>query len=409
LDQTAAKTLHDSPRRQEKTPWALLLLLVAATSIGPTTLNIVVPALPEIANRLASDVATIQLTVSVYLVGLATGQLVMGPLSDRFGRRPVILAGLALTSAASVVALSMGTAGSLIVARVLQALGASAGIVVSRAIIRDLFDREHAAAMIGLVATVMVVVPLFGPLIGGLLEAGFGWEAIFLFTATTSAAVVLWGAVVLPETRALNVTPGAKAGFFRDLADLSKSARFIGYVLTSAFGSGTFFVFLGAGPHVIITLMGRSPPEYGLWFALSSVGYMFGNFLVSRLSSRLGIDRLIWCGIAMEALGVVSMTILVGTAMPWGPAIVIIPQLIVGIGNGLLLPGSISGAISIRPQAAGTAAGISGFSQMALGAALTQFAGWLIADSPSAMAMPLLMNGVVLGLALSFALLVRRR
>jgi len=130
---------------------------------------------------------------------------------------------------------------------------------------------------------------------------------------------------------------------------------------------------------------------------------------VSRLSSRLGIDRLIWCGIAMEALGVVSMTILVGTAMPWGPAIVIIPQLIVGIGNGLLLPGSISGAISIRPQAAGTAAGISGFSQMALGAALTQFAGWLIADSPSAMAMPLLMNGVVLGLALSFALLVRRR
>jgi DHA1 family bicyclomycin/chloramphenicol resistance-like MFS transporter len=303
----------------------------------------------------------------------------------------------------------MGTAGSLIVARVLQALGASAGIVVSRAIIRDLFDREHAAAMIGLVATVMVVVPLFGPLIGGLLETGFGWEAIFLFTATTSAAVVLWGAVVLPETRALNVTPGAKAGFFRDLADLSKSARFIGYVLTSAFGSGTFFVFLGAGPHVIITLMGRSPPEYGLWFALSSVGYMFGNFLVSRLSSRLGIDRLIWCGIAMEALGVISMTILVGTAMPWGPAIVIIPQLIVGIGNGLLLPGSISGAISIRPQAAGTAAGISGFSQMALGAALTQFAGWLIADSPSAMAMPLLMNGVVLGLALSFALLVRRR
>jgi DHA1 family bicyclomycin/chloramphenicol resistance-like MFS transporter len=111
----------------------------------------------------------------------------------------------------------------------------------------------------------------------------------------------------------------------------------------------------------------------------------------------------------MEALGVVSMTILVGKAMPWGPAIVIIPQLIVGIGNGLLLPGSISGAISIRPQAAGTAAGISGFSQMALGAALTQFAGWLIADSPSAMAMPLLMNGVVLGLALSFALLVRRR
>ena len=409
MDQAAAKTLHDSPREQEKTPWALLSLLVAATSIGPTTLNVVVPALPEIANRLASDVATIQLTVSIYLVGLATGQLVMGPLSDRFGRRPVILAGLALTSAASVLALSMGTAGSLIVARVLQALGASAGIVVSRAIIRDLFDREHAAAMIGLVATVMVVVPLFGPLIGGLLDTGFGWEAIFLFTAVTSAAVVIWGAFALPETRALNAPQAAKAGFFRDLADLSKSPRFFGYVLTSSFGSGTFFAFLGAGPHVIITLMERSPAEYGVWFAISSVGYMFGNFLVSRLSSRWGIDPLIWCGIAMEALGVFAMTALVGTAMSWGPAIVIIPQLIVGIGNGLLLPGSISGAISIRPQAAGTAAGISGFSQMALGAALAQFGGWLIADSPSAMSMPLLMDGIILGLALSFALLVRRR
>ena len=111
----------------------------------------------------------------------------MGPLSDRFGRRPVVLAGLALTAAASVLAISVGTVGSLIVARVLQAFGASAGIVVSRAIIRDLFDRNRAAAMIGLVATVMVVVPTFGPLIGGLLDTGFGWEAIFLFTAITSA------------------------------------------------------------------------------------------------------------------------------------------------------------------------------------------------------------------------------
>ena len=160
---------------------------MAMTSIGPTTLNIVVPALPQMANRLASDVATIQLTVTVYLLALAAGQLVMGPLSDRFGRRPVILAGLALTAAASVLAISVGTVGSLIVARVLQALGASAGIVVSRAIIRDLFDRNRAASMIGLVATVMVVVPTFGPLIGGLLDTGFGWEAIFLFTAVTSA------------------------------------------------------------------------------------------------------------------------------------------------------------------------------------------------------------------------------
>ena len=151
VDDNAAKQLHDHSRAADTAttpdakPWGLLLLLMALTSIGPTTLNIVVPALPQMANRLASDVATIQLTVTVYLLALAAGQLVMGPLSDRFGRRPVLLAGLALTAAASVMAISVGTVGSLIIARVLQAFGASAGIVVSRAIIRDLFDRNRAA------------------------------------------------------------------------------------------------------------------------------------------------------------------------------------------------------------------------------------------------------------------------
>jgi DHA1 family bicyclomycin/chloramphenicol resistance-like MFS transporter len=263
--------------------------------------------------------------------------------------------------------------------------------------------------MIGLVATVMVVVPLFGPLLGGLLQMGFGWEAIFLFTAISSALVVLWAALALPETRGLNAPPGIRAGFFRDLAGLSGNARFVGYICAAAFGSGTFFAFLGAGPHVIITLLQRSPAEYGIWFAISSIGYMSGNFVASRLSTRLGIDRLIWCGIAAEAVGVLLATALIDTIKQWGPAVVIFPQLIVGLGNGMMLPGAISGAVSIRPQAAGTAAGITGFLQMALGAAITQLAGWAIADQPTGLPMVLVMDGIVCGLVLSFALLVWRR
>ena len=389
-------------------PWGLLVLLMAMTSIGPTTLNVVVPALPQMANRLASDVATIQLAVTVYLLALAAGQLVMGPLSDRFGRRPVVLAGLALTAAASVLAISVGTVGSLIVARVLQAFGASAGIVVSRAIIRDLFDRNRAAAMLGLVATVMVVVPTLGPLIGGLLETGFGWEAIFLFTAITSTLVVVWAAIALPETRGRHAPPGAQQGFFHDLTGLARSAKFGGYVCAGAFGSATFFAFLGGGPHVIITLMNRSPAEYGVWFAVCSIGYMAGNFGASRLSTRYGIDRLIWWGIGFEAAGVVLSAILAAFAMPWGPIIVFGPQLIVNFGNGLLLPGAISGAVSVRAQAAGTAAGIIGFTQMALGAAIAQYAGTLMAESDSALPLAMLMVELVAALAISFGLLVRR-
>ena len=349
-----------------------------------------------------------QLTVSVYLLALAAGQLVMGPLSDRFGRRPVLLAGLALTAAASVQAIMMATVGSLIVARVLQAIGASAGIVIGRAIIRDLFDRNRAAAMIGLVATVMVVVPTLGPLIGGLLNTAFGWESIFLFTAASSIAVVIWAALALPETRGLNAPPGAREGFVAALKRLMGSAKFAGYICAASFGSATFFAFLGGSSHVIITLMERSSAEYGIWFAISSIGYMAGNFAASRLSVRHGIDRLIWWGIGFEAIGVVLATVLAAYAMHWGPAILFMPQMIISFGNGLLLPGAISGAVSVRPQAAGTAAGITGFIQMTIGAAVTQYGGTLMADSASAVPLAVLMVELVIVLAISFGLLVRR-
>ncbi|MEW6450622.1 MAG: multidrug effflux MFS transporter [Pseudomonadota bacterium] len=409
MDNREAQQLHDRPRiSDDHKPWGLLLLLMAMTAIGPTTLNILVPALPQLSSKLRTDVATLQLTVSLFLVGLAVAQLVMGPLSDRFGRRPVIIAGLTLTVCASLLALVMSTVESLIIARIMQAIGASTGIVVGRAIIRDLFDKNRAASIIGLVATVMVVAPTLGPLIGGVLDTAFGWEAIFAFTGVTSLIVLVWVAMTLPETRALSTPVGERQGFFRDLRDLTASRTLWAYVLAAALGSGTFFVFLGGGPHVVVTLMGRSSAEYGLWFVLSSVGYMAGNYTTSRLSTRYGIDPLIWWGIWVEAVGVGLAILLAATAPSWGPAIVFIPQMIVSFGNGLLLPGSISGAVSVRPQAAGTAAGIIGCGQMALGAAATQYSGTLLAGATSAVPMALLMAALVLALVMSFAILGRR-
>lgn len=389
------------------TPWRLLALLMAMTAIGPATLNILVPALPGLITSLATDTGTAQMTLSLYLLSLATAQLLLGPLSDRFGRRPVVLAGLTLAVVASLGAIATSSIGALIAVRIVQAIGAATGIVMGRAIIRDLFERDRAAAMIGLVTTAMAIAPMIAPLIGGILDTAFGWEAIFLFLALFAGAVLLWAFVVLPETRPVNVahTP---AMLWQDTRGLLGSAKFNGYVLVGALGSAPFFTFLGGGPHVVVTLMGRSSAEFGLWFAVASLGYMSGNFSVSRLSQRFGVDAMIVAGIVFELIGASLTAVLVVTMPDAGPAIIFLPQLVISFGCGLLLPNAIAGAVSVRPQAAGTAAGMTGFMQMAAGAAATQVVSILLAGAGSAMPMAWMMLIVVVATGVAYGALVRR-
>src|SRR6266699_3720474 len=248
------------------------------------SLNILVPAMPSLVTSFAADPASVQLAVSLYLMGLAAAQLVFGPLSDRFGRRPVVLAGLALASLASTAAIFAANIASLVVARIAQSLGASTGQSIGRAIIRDLYDREHAASMIGLVTSVVVLMPMVAPLIGGILDTLVGWEAIFAFTAVLSFAICAWALLDLPETRNLSLAPNSERHFRADLAALAASPRFFGYALCAG---------LGAAPHVVVSMLGRTSAEYGLWFFVPSIGFMAGNFAVSRLTTRFGIDALI--------------------------------------------------------------------------------------------------------------------
>jgi len=393
--------------RAAATPWRLLALLMAMTAIGPATLNIVVPAMPALVKQLGSDTGTVQFTLSLYLLSLATAQLLLGPLSDRFGRRPVVLAGLALNVAASLAAIAASSIGGLIGARVIQALGASSGIVIGRAIIRDLYERDRAAAVIGLVTTAMVIAPMISPLIGGILDTAFGWEAIFLFISMLSGAVLLWAVLALPETRPSPVahTPGTMITEWRALIG---NAKFHGYVLCGALGSAPFFTFLGGGPHVVVTLMGRTSAEYGLWFVVTSLGYMAGNFTAARLSQRFGVDSMIMAGIVFELIGASLTALLVATIPAAGPAIIFLPQLLISYGNGLLLPNAIAGAISLRPQAAGAASGMTGFVQMAVGAASTQAVSIVLTGASDAMPMAWMLVAAVIATAAAFWGLVRR-
>jgi len=391
----------------QRTPWRLLALLIAMAGISSLSLNILVPAIPGLATKFAADPASVQLAVSLYLMGLATAQLVFGPLSDRFGRRPVVLAGLALATIASTAAIFAASIASLVSARIAQSLGASSGQTIGRAIIRDLYDREHAASMIGLVTSVVVLMPMVAPLIGGILDTLFGWEAIFVFAAIVSFTVFAWAALALPETRKLSPASGQRH-FRADLAALAASPRFFGYALCAGLGSAPFFSFLGAAPHVVVTLLGRTSAEYGLWFFVPSIGFMAGNFAVSRLTARFGIDALIWWGIALTIIGCL-LNVLVYVALPgWEMATIFLPQIVIGVGNGLLLPTSIAGAVSIRPQVAGTASGATGFIQMAIAAAAAQLGGNVIAHAPDAMPMLLLMLMFGIATAIAVWTLVRR-
>jgi MFS transporter, DHA1 family, multidrug resistance protein len=390
-----------------RTPWRLLALLIAMAGMSSLSLNILVPAMPGLATKLAADPAGVQLTVSLYLMGLAAAQLVFGPLSDRFGRRPVVLAGLALATVASTAAIFAASIATLVIARVAQSLGASTGQTIGRAIIRDLYDRQHAASMIGLVTSVVVLMPMVAPLIGGILDTLFGWEAIFAFTAAVSFAVCAWALLDLPETRNLSLAPDSERHFRADLAALAASPRFFGYALCAGLGSAPFFSFLGAAPHVVVSMLGRTSAEYGLWFFVPSIGFMAGNFAISRLTTRFGIDTLIWWGIAFTIAGCL-LNVLVYVALPgWDMFTIFLPQIVIGFGNGLLLPTAIAGAVSIRPQVAGTASGVTGFIQMGIAAVAAQLGGHVIAHAADALPMLLLM--LIFGAATAIAVLTLLR
>src|SRR6201991_3188722 len=357
-----------------KAPRLMLLMLVVMTGVAPISLYMLVPALPVLAATFGSDIQIAQMTVSLYMVGIACSQLIMGPLSDKFGRRPVLLAGLALMVAASVGCSLAQTLPQLIAARFLQALGGASGMVISRAIIRDLYGRDRVGAMISLVIAVMMVAQMLSALVGGLLEIGFGWRAIFYFITASSLSVTVLIAFALPETRRAR----AESSNFRgDIGVLLKDRAFVGYVLCQVLASQIIFVFAGGGPYIVVTQMGRTSAEYGAWFATTGFAYLVGNLLCVRFAPRHSLEKLIWFGLGLQLCG--SLLNLLWSFTGWNeaPAWLFGTQMIVMVGNAFVMANSAAGAISIRPEAAGTASGAMGFLQQGIGALMSQFGAYL--------------------------------
>ena len=384
----------------------MLLMLVAMTGVAPISLYMLVPALPVLAQTFGRDISVAQMTVSLYMVGIACSQLIMGPLSDKFGRRPVLLCGLGLMVAASAGCVFAETLPQLIAARFLQALGGATGMVVSRAIIRDLYSRDRISSMISLVIAVMMIAQMLSPLTGGLLETAFGWRAIFYVITAASLTITIGIAFMLPETRRGRTEGG---GFRGDVGSLIKSRAFIGYVLCQVLASQIIFTFAGGGPYIVVTQMGRSSAEYGAWFATTGFAYLVGNLFCVRFAPRHSLERLIWFGLALQLGGSLLNLVWSITGYNQAPSFLFGTQMIVMLANAFVMSNSAAGAISVRPDAAGTASGAMGFLQMGIGALVSQFGAYLGGHFATPVPLNIAIVVLSIGCASTMIFLVPRR
>jgi DHA1 family bicyclomycin/chloramphenicol resistance-like MFS transporter len=343
-------------------------------SISALNMNVFLPSLPGMAVYFDVEYGVMQLAISAYLGTTAVLQLIIGPMSDRFGRRPVLLWSIAIFLLATLGCIFSPSAGIFLAFRLLQAAIAS-GMVLSRAIVRDMVEPWQAASMIGYITMGMSLVPMVAPMVGGYLDQTFGWQSsftmVFLF-----GALGLW--LVWADLGETNQNKSASfKAQFKAYPELIRSRRFWGYALTAGFASGAFFAFLGGAPFVAIEILGLDPAQMGMYFAIISVGYMFGNFLSGKFSNVVGLNRMMLSGSMISVLGMFIALGLFYAGYDY-PISFFGSIGFVGIGNGMVLPNANAGIVSVRPHLAGSASGLGGAVMIGGGAGLSAVTGTML-------------------------------
>ncbi|WP_299653184.1 multidrug effflux MFS transporter [uncultured Tateyamaria sp.] len=340
-----------------------LVTLVLLTALTVLTLNMFLPALPAMREAFGVSEAVMGRSISLYMLAAAVLQLVLGPLSDRFGRRPVILGLLALYVVASVLCLLAENITLFLIARTGQAVAVGGGIL-SSAVVRDMYEGRVAAAKLSLIASAMAVAPMLAPMVGGLLETAFGWRSVFVTYALLGAGLLLWCLRDLGETH-----EGGRRQRFQ-IGALLRARLFWAYVGLQALGVGTFYVFLTGAPFVAADVFGMGPAQIGIALGTTTAGFMVGAGLSARLVQRVGPIRLILTGRALPIAGLGAAFLYYSAGGLWVVPL-FLSTVTVGIGNGLSLANANAGALSVRPDLAGSASGVNGAVALGLGAALS--------------------------------------
>jgi DHA1 family bicyclomycin/chloramphenicol resistance-like MFS transporter len=369
------------------------ILLTALVAIGSFSVSIYTPSMPTLVADFHTKPAMVKLTLSLFLVGFALAQLVYGPLSDRFGRRPLLVAGLAVYVIGSLACVAAPSIEAMIAARFLQAVGACAGPVLGRAVVRDVHGREGTARILAWIGAATTLSPAIGPTLGGSLHVWFGWRANFVLLAAVGAILLATTWRLLGETNrqldpvAIRLAP--MAGNYRRLMT---DRFYLGYLLSGGCIYAGLYAWIAAAPFLFVERLGFSPDHYGALTIITTGCYVVGSVIAARLTHDIGLDRMILIGCGVAVVGAASMTLF--TVVTTLSAISLIgPMMLFSFGMGLTLANALAGALLPFPRMAGAASALLGFAQMGLAALATI----LVASLPALS--PVSMSGVILLLA----------
>ncbi|MGE0230731.1 MAG: multidrug effflux MFS transporter [Flavobacteriaceae bacterium] len=354
--------MSEKPARTSASPAQLIALIIIISALAPIGLNIPLPALPSIARTFGVDYGVAQYIVTVYLISVAIGQLIYGPLADRFGRKPVMVAGLVIYCAGSLAAFFAPDAMVLIFARGVQALGGCAGIVVGRAMVRDMFEHTKAASVLSYITVAIVITPMMSPALGGLIEEAYGWRFVFLATALYGLPILIWGALIRTETRRHT----ERTAMLHGMSVLVGLKSFLISCAVLGCSGAVFYTYVAGAPLLCIEGMGISPAAFGIWQTSMAGSYSIGSFISGRYVSRLGSERTMFVGSTIAVISTAGAAVALHF-FPTEPLALFGPSSIMSAALALSINNATALALSARPQFAGAAAGLAGFTQMGLG------------------------------------------
>jgi len=385
----------------------MTLLLGGLVAVAPLAMDIYLASMPSMARALAASDEEIQLTLSLYMYAWGAAQIVVGPVTDRFGRRPALIGGLVLFVAASVVCAAAHNVQMLITARIAQAAAMATVAVVPRAVVRDLYAGEQAARMLSLMGVVLGIAPIVAPIIGSHLHVWFGWQANFVFVAAYGAIALACVVSIMPETiRSRNAQATDVRVILGNYARLLRSRTYVGYLLIAAFATSGLFAFIAGSAFVFVTVIGTGEQGFGLLFGIVMLGNMTGSAIGSRLVGRLGIDRMLRYSTRLMVVSGIALAVLAWARVEH-PVAIVVPMFLFMAAFMTTMPQATAGALTPFPEIAGSASSLLSFCQLLIASSTALIVGMAFDGTQRPMATTIAAASLLTFAA--YQLLVRRK